>query len=113
MYTDETLNCVDCSAPFTFSTGEQEFFASKGFTNKPNRCPDCRAARKSQRGGAGGSSPSYSSSDRAPREMFDVTCSQCGGKASVPFQPRGDKPVYCRDCFQSRGGGGGGGGSYR
>jgi CxxC-x17-CxxC domain-containing protein len=56
-------------------------------------------------GGGGG--------DRAPREMFEVKCSQCGGKASVPFQPRGDKPVYCRDCFQSRGGGGGGGGSYR
>ena len=114
MYTDETLNCVDCSAPFTFSSGEQEFFASKGFTNKPNRCVDCRAARKAQRGGGGGSS--YSSgggSDRAPREMFEVKCSQCGGKASVPFQPRGDKPVYCRDCFQSRGGGGGGGGSYR
>jgi CxxC-x17-CxxC domain-containing protein len=120
MYTDETLNCVDCSAPFTFTTGEQEFFASKGFTNKPNRCPDCRAARKAQRGGAGGGS-SYSSgggggygggsSDRAPREMFEVKCSQCGNMASVPFQPRGDKPVYCRDCFQSRGGGGGG--SYR
>jgi CxxC-x17-CxxC domain-containing protein len=120
MYTDETLNCVDCSAPFIFSTGEQEFFASKGFTNKPNRCADCRAARKAQRGSGGGSSYSsgggggYSSggSDRAPREMFEVKCSQCGGKASVPFQPRGDKPVYCRDCFQSRGGGGGGG-SYR
>src|SRR5580698_7444179 len=105
MYTDETLNCVDCSAPFTFSTGEQEFFASKGFTNKPNRCVDCRAARKAQRGSGGGGG--------APREMFEVKCSQCGGKASVPFQPRGDKPVYCRDCFQSRGGGGGGGGSYR
>ena len=54
MYTDETLNCTDCNAPFTFSAGEQEFFAAKGFTNKPNRCPDCRAARKSQRGGGGG-----------------------------------------------------------
>ena len=59
MYTDETLNCVDCSAPFTFSTGEQEFFASKGFTNKPNRCPDCRAARKAQRAGGGGGGGSY------------------------------------------------------
>jgi CxxC-x17-CxxC domain-containing protein len=117
MYTDETLNCVDCNAPFIFSTGEQEFFAAKGFTNKPNRCTDCRAARKAQRGSSGGgssyggSSGGYSSggygggSDRAPREMFDVTCSQCGGKASVPFQPRGDKPVYCRDCFQARGAG--------
>jgi CxxC-x17-CxxC domain-containing protein len=121
MYTDETLNCVDCSAPFTFTAGEQEFFAAKGFTNKPNRCTDCRAARKAQRGagGGGGGGSSYGGggysgggSARPQREMFEVICSQCGGKASVPFQPRGDKPVYCRDCFQARSGGGGGG-SYR
>jgi len=37
-----------------------------------------------------------------PREMFTATCSQCGGVAEVPFNPRGDKPVYCRDCFASR-----------
>jgi CxxC-x17-CxxC domain-containing protein len=108
MYSDETLNCVDCNAPFTFSAGEQEFFASKGFTNKPNRCPDCRAARKAQRsGGGGGGGGSYGGGGgggggRAPREMFSATCSQCGGVAQVPFQPRGDKPVYCRDCFSSR-----------
>ena len=117
MYTDETLNCVDCSAPFTFSSGEQEFFASKGFTNKPNRCLDCRAARKAQRGNSGGGGYSSSSSTgggyssgggggygggRAEREMFSATCSQCGQVAQVPFQPRGDKPVYCRDCFSTR-----------
>jgi CxxC-x17-CxxC domain-containing protein len=95
MYTDETLNCTDCNAPFTFSAGEQEFFAAKGFTNKPNRCPDCRAARKSQRGGGGGGG-------RPAREMFQATCSGCGKVAEVPFQPRGDKPVYCRDCFSQR-----------
>jgi CxxC-x17-CxxC domain-containing protein len=95
MYTDETLTCVDCGRQFPFTAGEQEFFAMKGFTNKPSRCTDCRAARKagrSQNGGGRG----------APREMFKATCSQCGGVAEVPFQPRGDKPVYCRDCFASR-----------
>jgi CxxC-x17-CxxC domain-containing protein len=109
MYTDETLNCTDCNAPFTFSAGEQEFFAAKGFTNKPNRCPDCRAARKAQRGaGGGGGGSSYSGGGggygggRPQREMFNATCSGCGKNAEVPFQPRGDKPVYCRDCFQSR-----------
>ncbi len=109
MYTDETLNCTDCNAPFTFSAGEQEFFAAKGFTNKPNRCPDCRAARKAQRGaggGGGGGGASYSGGGygggRQQREMFQATCSACGKVAEVPFQPRGDKPVYCRDCFQSR-----------
>jgi CxxC-x17-CxxC domain-containing protein len=101
MYSDETLSCTDCSQSFTFTTGEQEFFAQKGFTNKPNRCPDCRAARKAQ-GGRGASTGSGFGASRAPREMFTAKCSQCGGEARVPFQPRGDKPVYCTDCFQSQ-----------
>ncbi len=114
MYTDETLNCVDCSSPFTFSSGEQEFYAAKGFANKPNRCPDCRAARKAQRGAGGGGGygasagggGGYGAGSRGEREMFSATCSQCGQVAQVPFQPRGDKPVYCRDCFSTRQGGG-------
>ncbi len=36
---------------------------------------------------------------RAPREMFDVVCSACGAKTKVPFKPKGDRPVYCRDCY--------------
>jgi CxxC-x17-CxxC domain-containing protein len=39
--------------------------------------------------------------------MYTATCSSCGGEARVPFQPRGDKPVYCSNCFQQIGGGGG------
>jgi CxxC-x17-CxxC domain-containing protein len=34
-----------------------------------------------------------------PREMFDVTCSDCGQPAQVPFRPTEGRPVYCRDCF--------------
>ncbi|MFN2528348.1 MAG: zinc-ribbon domain containing protein [Candidatus Baltobacteraceae bacterium] len=95
MYADESLTCTDCSTPFTFSAGEQEFFAAKGFQNKPSRCPDCRATRKSQKGS--GSRPAV-----GPREMHVVTCTECGAQAEVPFMPRGDKPVYCRDCFQKK-----------
>jgi CxxC-x17-CxxC domain-containing protein len=94
-YTDKTLTCSDCGAPFTFTAGEQEFHASKGFTNEPRRCPDCRASRRQERqGGYGGR-----------REMFTATCASCGNEARVPFEPRGDKPVYCSDCFGSRAGG--------
>jgi DNA-directed RNA polymerase subunit RPC12/RpoP len=46
---DKTLNCKDCGAEFIFSEGEQAFYAEKGFTNEPLRCPDCRRARKQQR----------------------------------------------------------------
>ena len=100
-YADKALTCRDCGNPFTFTEGEQEFFAQKGFTNEPTRCPECRSARKSQRGG-GGNSDSRGSYARAPREMFEAQCTQCGGIARVPFQPRGDKPVYCSACFEQQ-----------
>ena len=48
---DKDLNCVECAAAFTFTAGEQEFFASRGYTNEPKRCPDCRGARKNQQRG--------------------------------------------------------------
>ena len=102
MYTEETLTCVDCGRTFPFTASEQEFFASKGFTNKPSRCGDCRAARKAAGGGRSGSNRGGGGGYGGQREMFKATCSQCGGVAEVPFQPRGDKPVYCRDCFAAR-----------
>ncbi|MCX7745584.1 MAG: zinc-ribbon domain-containing protein [Clostridia bacterium] len=43
---DKTLSCKDCNTTFTFTVGEQQFYAEKGFTNEPLRCPDCRKARK-------------------------------------------------------------------
>ena len=93
---DKSLTCVECGSPFTFTVGEQEFFASKGFTNEPTRCPDCRRARRSQqRGGFGGGG--------GPREMHSAVCAQCGADTMVPFRPRGDKPVYCSDCFSAMG----------
>lgn len=45
---DKTLSCKDCSAEFTFTQGEQDFYAEKGFTNEPQRCPGCRSAKKQQ-----------------------------------------------------------------
>lgn len=45
---DKTLVCKDCGAEFVFTVGEQEFYKEKGFDNEPQRCPDCRKARKSQ-----------------------------------------------------------------
>lgn len=117
-FQDKTLTCADCGAPFVFTAGEQEFHASKGFTNEPRRCANCRAARRATGGGGGGggySSGGYSSggSYGAPREMYTATCAACGREARVPFQPRGDKPVYCSDCFRTQSGGGVGGGRDR
>ena len=87
MYEDKTLVCKDCGNEFTFTAGEQAFYAEKGFVNEPQRCKPCRDARKRSQGG------------RTPREMYTAVCASCGGEARVPFQPSGDRPVYCSECF--------------
>jgi CxxC-x17-CxxC domain-containing protein len=93
-YTDKSITCADCGKGFTFSAGEQETFASRGYTNEPKRCPECRQSRKSERQGSG----SFGGGS-ARREMFPAVCSQCGKDTQVPFQPRNDRPVYCSDCY--------------
>ncbi|MDR3544753.1 MAG: zinc-ribbon domain containing protein, partial [Candidatus Limnocylindrales bacterium] len=39
------MTCADCSQDFVFTAREQEFYATRGFT-EPRRCPSCRASRK-------------------------------------------------------------------
>jgi len=96
MFSDKILTCKDCGSGFAFTASEQEFYAEKGFTNEPGRCPECRSARRAQsrenRGGGG-----YGQSSR---QMYSAVCATCGKEASVPFQPSADKPVYCRDCYK-------------
>lgn len=127
---DKTLTCRDCGTQFVFTEGEQDFYSQRGYTD-PVRCPDCRASKKAARAGGGGgygdSYDSYGSGGgrsggggyssygggggggygRSERTMTDVTCASCGKETQVPFVPRGDRPVYCSDCFSSVGGGGG------
>ena len=97
-FQDKTLTCRDCGQEFVWTAGEQEFFQSRGLMNPPSRCPADRAARRAGAGGGGGGGGGGYSS--GPSEMFTATCSNCGREARVPFQPRGDKPVYCSDCFE-------------
>ncbi len=120
-YEDKSITCVDCGAEFTFTAEEQQRFAERGYTNEPKRCKTCRDARKAQQGdsggrggrgfssrggsggGGGGGRGGYSS---GPRQMFPATCATCGQPTEVPFKPSGNRPVYCRDCFQSQRAGG-------
>ncbi len=85
MYKDKTLVCKDCGKEFVFTAGEQEFYASRGFENEPQRCKECRDSRKN--------------AVRSGREMYKAVCAGCGGEAKVPFKPRDDRPVYCSECF--------------
>ena len=90
-FEDKSIQCSDCGATFIFNVEEQEFFASKGYTNEPKRCTSCREARRSQRYEGGG----YGSR----RQMFPAVCAECGKETEVPFEPREGRPVYCSECY--------------
>lgn len=89
-FEDKTLKCKDCGKEFIFTAGEQEFYEKKGFHNEPQRCKECRDARKAARRNPGS------------RKTYEAVCAECGGKAIVPFEPKGDRPVYCSECFAKR-----------
>ena len=89
------LSCGKCGTHIS-----QLPFEPKG--DRPVYCFDCnktyRQDRPSDRGGMSGGA-------RAPRQMYsvNVSCAECGTQITeLPFQPSGDKPVYCRACMQAR-----------
>jgi CxxC-x17-CxxC domain-containing protein len=84
---DKTLNCRDCGEQFVFTAGEQGFYLEKGLLNDPQRCPECRLAKRRERA-------------EQRRDMSTIVCASCGSYASVPFVPRLDRPVYCNSCFE-------------
>ena len=111
-FQDRTLECGDCGNTFVFTAGEQAFYQERGFS-EPKRCPSCRAARKNRRsdsgrygqgsgGGGYGGEERWGQRERAPRQMYDVICDDCGKPTQVPFRPRDDRPVYCKDCYEER-----------
>ena len=77
----------DCKVPF-MPTG-----------NKPVFCSNC-FERQSERPSGGRDFGRY---DRGERQMFSATCDKCGNECKVPFQPSGDKPVFCNNCFDKKG----------
>ncbi len=84
-FQDQTIKCKDCGKDFVWTADEQEFYQQKGFQNAPQRCPDCRKAKKAAL--------------RTNRQMFKTTCADCGKECEVPFEPKGDRPVYCNECY--------------
>jgi len=83
---DRVIKCRDCGAEFLFSAGEQQFFLDKGFRHEPTRCRDCRSKKRQEVSEA--------------HTTTTVICASCGAETQVPFKPRLDRPVYCRECFE-------------
>ena len=111
-FTDKALKCLECGQEFTYTAAEQELHQSLGYQNEPKRCTPCREAKRQRKGGAppraggGGGAPRSGGGGGGgggvPREFFTAICGECGKEAQLPFKPRGDRPVYCSDCFNKR-----------
>jgi len=87
-FVDKTLTCRECSGPFTWTAGEQQFYKTRALINIPARCPKCRTERKTKLG-----LPSST--------MTEVVCAQCNQITTVPFVPRNGNPVYCSACLSA------------
>jgi len=92
-FQDRILRCVDCGTEFIWTAGEQQFFADKNFKNEPKRCKTCKAKRAARPAGGG---------TGRERVETQTMCSACGKETTVPFRPTQGRPVFCKECFQSR-----------
>ncbi len=78
-------NCgKSCQVPFRPTQG------------KPVYCSNCF---ENQRGGSDRYSEARGPERSEDRPMFNAICADCGNSCKVPFQPSGDKPVFCSNCF--------------
>jgi len=83
-YEDKEIICRECGSAFVWTVGEQEFFAEKGLTNIPSRCPICRKKRDVR---------------HDFKNLYDVICSKCGKKSKTPFAPPENGEALCHECF--------------
>lgn len=89
---DRTLQCKDCGKDFIWTSGEQDFFASKGFTTPPVRCPEDRKKRKQGLG----------QKSEMVNQLFKIVCSNCQKESDVSFQPRNPMGILCAQCFEEK-----------
>jgi len=131
-FADKTLKCIECGQDFTYTVAEQELHQSLGYQNEPKRCTPCREAKRQRKGpaasgggGGGGERPRGGNGGGGggerprggggtprregggggggpQREYFLAICGECGKEAQLPFKPRGDRPVFCSECFDKK-----------
>jgi CxxC-x17-CxxC domain-containing protein len=104
MSTDAQLTCIDCGEIFLFTVQDQKYYLEHNYTT-PLRCRPCRRKHKEEKEAREraerGETPELdeeSSPDSKPAGEL-VRCSGCGRPTTVPFIPRNDKPIFCRDCY--------------
>ncbi|MBI4992760.1 MAG: hypothetical protein HZC26_01305 [Candidatus Magasanikbacteria bacterium] len=58
---------------------------------------------RGNRGGGFSGGRGFDRRDDGSKQMHHATCSECGQDCEVPFRPTGDRPVFCSNCFKSKG----------
>jgi RecJ-like exonuclease len=86
-FQDKVLKCKECGKEFTWTAGEQQFFADKGFNNKPTRCKDCRKLNR----------------QKVEAEYFKIVCSNCKQVGEALFKPSDPSAeIFCKKCFEEK-----------
>lgn len=116
--------CAVCDNEFMLPAAERRFRSERGLPD-PHACPECRSRARSTRNAeilhgvassgdrdarATASNPRRNGRPRGrngmgsdgPAQRYPAVCAACGTETMVPFVPRGDRPVYCRECFNAR-----------
>lgn len=116
--------CETCGTGFLVPVAERQFRRERGL-HDPAHCPDCRARMRATRNAdlialydridaspytesaiarSNGAAERRNGHARgqAPRQSYNTVCASCGAETRVPFVPRRDRPVYCRDCYNAR-----------
>jgi CxxC-x17-CxxC domain-containing protein len=111
--------CARCGSSFGYTDAEAAFRAEHRLST-PVTCPECRAKDRAGRNTEivalyeKAEASTYSATSpaaAAPRaggrghvrgQLYATKCDACGAETRVPFVPRGDRPVYCRDCYNAR-----------
>ncbi|MCC6312703.1 MAG: hypothetical protein IT337_01720 [Thermomicrobiales bacterium] len=101
--------CIDCGEPFAPSPAFRD-----AALPPPGRCPECAARRRDEHnqrllevhatGAARAAVKRLPGPDNGTGQLSSARCSGCGRDIRLPFSPRADRPVFCRDCWSTRNG---------
>jgi CxxC-x17-CxxC domain-containing protein len=89
------LKCAGCGVDITELPFEPK-------ADRPVYCRDCNRNRRAE------DRPARAQGGFAERKLVDVSalglkCAECGvAITELPFEPKADRPVYCRDCNRNR-----------
>ena len=120
MTSSTDIICHNCDTAFAYTDADRDFRETRG-RERPTLCPDCPSRERRHRNNEliamdqradsfdpfivhGEPRPDNRNKgrDRGARQQYSAICAACNSETRVPFIPRGDRPVYCRSCYNAR-----------